>query len=57
MYVIADSGHCVINGLRQVRVFQTREQAEREWIGMIATHGSRMDGFTVQEVHYVKEDE
>ena len=55
MYVIADNGHCVINGLRQVTVYETREQAEREWVAMIATHGTRMNGFTVQEIHYAKE--
>ena len=55
MYVIASSGQCVINGLAQVRVYETREQAEAEWIGMVATRGSKMNGFTVQEVHYVKE--
>jgi len=57
MYVIADSGHCVINGLRQVTVYETCEQAEAAWIGMYVTHGTKMDGFTVQEVHYVKEGE
>jgi len=55
MYVITSSVQCVINGLTQVRVYETREQAEAEWIGMVATRGSKMNGFTVQEVHYVKE--
>lgn len=55
MYVIADGGHAVINGLNQIKVFESREDAEQAWIGIVSTYGDR--GFKVQEVHFVKEGE
>ena len=55
MYVIASHGHCVINGFREVLVYESREDAEREWIGLMSTHGDQ--GFTVQEVRLISKGE
>ena len=53
MYVIASSGHCVINGLAQVKVFESRGDAQAMLDDLVALRGER--GFEVQAVHFVKE--
>ena len=53
-YVIAGHGHCVINGLGQVKVFESEGLA----LGMLdemLEEGTNMDGYRVQKVHFVKE--
>lgn len=55
MYVIADNGHCVINGLRQVKVWKNREEADKVLAGLVDIHGDQ--GFTVQYVQVIEKGE
>jgi len=53
MFVISSYGHCVINGLGQVKVFSTRELAEAELAGLFAENDDKHNlrrGFEVNEV-------
>jgi hypothetical protein len=52
MYVIADNGHCVINGLRQVKVYRERTDADQALANM-TENGSNTQGFTVQYVQII----
>lgn len=63
MYVITTpgTGHCVINGLGEVKVFATQEGAERmlqkmreEQTLADTSKLGRMYGFEVRKVHYVE---
>lgn len=54
--VIASSGHCVINGLGEVKVYENRELAD-EMLANMTANGANTDGFTVQYVQLVKEGE
>jgi hypothetical protein len=55
MYVIATTGHCVINGLGQVKVFEDREDAEKRLEYLVSERGDF--GFRVQEIQIVKKGE
>jgi predicted DNA-binding WGR domain protein len=55
MYVIASLGHCIINGLAQVKVFQSEADAQAMLDELEQTQGAR--GFTVQAVQYVRAGE
>ena len=55
-YVIASAGHCVINGLGQVKVYDSRELADKMLANMTA-NGANTAGFTVQYVQLIKEGE
>jgi hypothetical protein len=55
MYVIASMGHCVINGLNQVKVYEDRQDADRALEIMSAERGSR--GFTVQYIQLIPKEE
>lgn len=57
MYVIASNGHCVINGLNQVKVFEDFDEAVLFGAQMIAEGKKGVLDFRVQEVHYVKKGE
>jgi hypothetical protein len=52
MYVIASNGHCVINGLNQVKVYRERTDADQALANIIANSGDR--GFTVQYVQVIE---
>lgn len=63
MYVITSpgTGHCVINGLGEVKVFATAEGAQRQLDRMredeVFVETSRLSktyGFEVRKVHYVE---
>jgi len=53
MFVIASHGHAVINGLCQVKVFETERLAQDTLDEMWGNQNAT--GFTVQSVHFVKE--
>jgi hypothetical protein len=53
MFVIASHGHAVINGLGQVKVFETKRLAQ-DMLDEIKA-GQNATGFTVQAVHFVTE--
>jgi hypothetical protein len=55
LYVIASSGHCVINGLGQVKVYDSQELAD-EMLANMTANGANTAGFTVQAVHLIKEE-
>jgi hypothetical protein len=54
LYVIASRGHCVINGLGEVKVFESFDDAVIFGASMIA-EGKDLGSFRVQKVHLVKE--
>ena len=56
MFVIASSGHCVINGLNQVKVYEDRVDAMQALANMIE-NGQNCTGFEVQAVNIVKKKE
>lgn len=56
-YVIVSSGHCVINGLGQVKVFESKKDAQTLLAQLSLAKPREADGFTVREVHLVKEGE
>jgi hypothetical protein len=55
MYVIASAGHCVINGLGQVKVYDSKKDAETMLAQLWLAKPREADSFTVQEVHLIKE--
>ena len=57
MYVIASSGHCVINGLGEVKVYDSKKDAQTMLARLRLAKPRESDGFTVQEVHLIKEGE
>lgn len=57
MYVITNNGRCVINGLGQVKVFESFDDATLNGAQMILEGKKTILDFRVQEVHYVKEGE
>ena len=57
LYVITASGHCVINGLGQVKVFESEKDARTLLAQLSLAKPREADGFTVREVHLVKEGE
>lgn len=58
LYVIASHGHCVINGLGEVKVFESFDDAVKFGASMIIEGKDwdwAMGSFKVQKVHFVKE--
>lgn len=55
MYVIMNHGHCVINGLGQVMVFESHDDATLTGARMIMDGKREVLDYRVKEVHYVKE--
>ena len=53
MYVIASMGHCIINGLNQVEVWEDFDEAVLAGATMIA-NGKNIASFRVQEIHLIK---
>lgn len=56
LYVIANNGTCVVNGLWEVKVYENRYQAEQALANMEANGDSR-PGTRVQAVQLVDERE
>ena len=54
MYVIASHGHCVINGLGQVKIWRDRETADQALAALVESQGSRR--FEVQYVQIIEGD-
>ena len=55
MYVIASNGHCVINGLNQVIVYESFDDATLAGANMILNGQRGILDFRVQEIHLIKE--
>jgi hypothetical protein len=56
MYVIASSGHAVINGLGQVKVWEDFDDAVLAGGNMVA-NGQDLGDFRVQQVHLIPKGE
>lgn len=57
MYVIMNHGLCVINGLGQVMVFESHDDATLAGARMIMEGKREVLDYRVKKVHYVKEGE
>lgn len=56
MYVIASSGHTVINGLGQVKVWEDFDDAVLAGAAMVA-EGKDLGDFRVQKIHFIPKGE
>lgn len=54
MFVIVSYGQCVINGLNQVKVYESKKDAETMLAQLALAKPREADGFNVREVHLVK---
>ena len=55
MFVIVSYGQCVINGLGQVKVFESEKDARTLLAQLALAKPRESDGFQVREVHLIKE--
>lgn len=57
MYVITNSGNCVINGLGEVKVFESEKDARTQLAQLWLAKPRESDGYEVRKVHLVKEED
>ena len=56
MYAITNHGHCVVNGLGQVMIFEDFNDANETGYQMIV-NGANLGDYKICEIHYVKAGE